>query len=74
MKILLPFQDPYNRPLTYPIISGGTEMFMKSIKENFDTVVYQFPYEQITWKKQSDKKEIAIPMPDKSGSAVIVKT
>ena len=59
MKILLPFQDPYNRPLTYPIISGGTEMFMKSIKENFDTVVYQFPYEQITWKKQSDKKEIA---------------
>jgi len=59
MKILLPFQDPYNRPLTYPIVSGGTEMFMKSIKENFDTVVYQFPYEQITWKKQSDKKEIA---------------
>ncbi len=59
MKILLPFQDPYNRPLTHPIVSGGTEQFMKSIKENFDTVVYQFPYEQITWSKQSDKKEIA---------------
>ncbi len=59
MKILLPFQDPHNRPLTHPIVSGGTEQFMKSIKENFDTVVYQFPYEQITWTKQSDKKEIA---------------
>jgi len=59
MKILLPFQDPYNRPLTHPIVSGGTEQFMKSIKENFDTVVYQFPYEQINWSKQSDKKEIA---------------
>ena len=59
MKILLPFQDPYNRPLSHKIVSGGTEQFMKSIKENFDTVVYQFPYEQITWSKQSDKKEIA---------------
>jgi hypothetical protein len=59
VKILLPFQDPYNRPLTHPVVSGGTEQFMKSIKENFDTVVYQFPYEQITWSKQSDKKEIA---------------
>ena len=59
MKILLPFQDPYNRPLSSLLVSGGTEQFMKSIKENFDTVVYQFPYEQITWSKQSDKKEIA---------------
>ena len=36
MKILLPFQDPYNRPLEYPICSGGTEMFCKSIYDNFD--------------------------------------
>jgi hypothetical protein len=59
MKILLPFQDPYNRPLSHKIVSGGTEQFMKSIKDNFDTVVYQFPYEQISWSKESDKKEIA---------------
>ena len=40
MKILLPFQDPYNRPLEYPICSGGTESFCKSIYDNFDTEVY----------------------------------
>ena len=34
MKILLPFQDPYNRPLSHQIVSGGTEQFMKSIKDN----------------------------------------
>ena len=42
MKILLPFQDPYNRPLTHPIVSGGTEMFCKSINDNFDVEVLQF--------------------------------
>ena len=39
MKILLPFQDPYCRPLTHPVVSGGTEMFCKSIYDNFDTEV-----------------------------------
>jgi len=58
MKILLPFQDPYNRTLSHPIVSGGTEQFMKSIKENFDTIVYQIPIEQIGWP-QKEKVEIA---------------
>ena len=49
MKILLPFQDPYNRPLSHQIVSGGTEQFMKSIKDNYDTIVYQLPIEQIGW-------------------------
>jgi len=44
MKILLPFQDPYDNPLDHPIVSGGTEMFCKSLTENFDVEVYQIPY------------------------------
>ena len=62
MKILLPFQDPYNRPLTHPVVSGGTEQFCKSIKNNFDTTIYQVPIEQINkkiWPKNSDKIEIS---------------
>lgn len=58
MKILLPFQDPYNRPLSHKVVSGGTEQFMKSIKNNFDTVVYQIPIEQINWP-QKEKVEIS---------------
>lgn len=58
MKILLPFQDPYNRPLSHQIVSGGTEQFMKSIKDNFDTIVYQLPIEQIGWPPK-EKVEIA---------------
>ena len=58
MKILLPFQDPYNRPLSHKVVSGGTEQFMKSIKDNFDTIVYQLPIEQIYWP-QKEKVEIA---------------
>ena len=64
MRILLPFQDPYNRPLTHPIVSGGTEQFCKSIKGNFDnkndeTRVFWIPFEQIKSPKQSDKIEIS---------------
>ena len=59
MKILLPFQDPYNRPLTHPIVSGGTEQFCKSIKDNFDTRVFWIPFEQIQCPKQSAKTEIS---------------
>jgi len=59
VKILLPFQDPYNRPLTHPVVSGGTEQFCKSIKENFDTEVYQVPIEHIGWKKNSEKIQIS---------------
>ena len=62
MKILLPFQDPYDRPLSHPIVSGGTEQFCKSIKDNFDTRVFTIPFEQIekkTWTRQTDKNEIS---------------
>ena len=42
MKILLPYQDPYERPLTHSVVSGGTEMFCKLIYDNFDVEVLQF--------------------------------
>tara|TARA_B100001063_G_C16754646_1_gene552384 strand:- start:152 stop:1192 length:1041 start_codon:yes stop_codon:yes gene_type:complete len=58
MKILLPFQDPYNHALTHPIVSGGTEMFCKSIYDNFNTTVYQVPYESIDYSMK-DKKKIS---------------
>ena len=54
MKILLPFQDPYNRPLTHQIVSGGTEMFCKSIYDNFDTEIFQVPIEN--WKYSLKEK------------------
>ena len=62
MKILLPFHDPYDRPLSHKIVSGGTEQFCKSIKDNFDTRVFQIPFEQInkdTWTRTIDKNEIS---------------
>lgn len=58
MKILLPFQDPYNHDLTHPIVSGGTEMFCKSIYDNFNTTVHQVPYESIDFSMK-DKKKIS---------------
>jgi len=58
MKILLPFQDPYNHALTHPIVSGGTEMFCKSIYDNFNTTVHQVPYESIDYSMK-DKKKIS---------------
>ena len=45
MKILLPFQDPYDHEITHPMCSGGIERFCKNICEVFDnTEVYQIPY------------------------------
>ena len=58
MRILLPFQDPYNHALTHPVVSGGTEMFCKSIYDNFDTEVFQVPYESIDLSLK-DKKKIS---------------
>ena len=49
MKVLLPFQDPYDHPLDHPVVSGGTEMFCKCIKDNFDTEVFQVPIENFEW-------------------------
>ncbi len=51
MKILLPFQDPYGRPLDHPIVSGGTEMFCKLIYENFDVEVLQLEDKDTLSKK-----------------------
>jgi len=58
VKILLPFQDPYNHALTHPIVSGGTEMFCKSIYDNFNTTIHQVPYESIDYSMK-DKKKIS---------------
>ena len=59
MKILLPFQDPYNKSLTDPVVSGGTEQFCRSIEENFDTEVLTIPFEQIQWPSQKAKNGIS---------------
>jgi len=60
MKILLPFQDPYDRPLSHPIVSGGTEQFCKSITDNFpDAEVFPIPFEQIQWTSQKSKNGIS---------------
>ena len=56
MKILLPFQDPYNRALTHPIVSGGTEMFCKSIYDNFDTEIFQVPIESFEYSMKEKRK------------------
>ena len=58
MKILLPFQDPYNNPLTHPVVSGGTEMFCKAINDNFDTEVHQVPIESVNYSLKQ-KNQIA---------------
>ena len=58
MKILLPFQDPYNNPLTHPVVSGGTEMFCKAINDNFDTEVHQVPIESVDYSLKQ-KNQIA---------------
>ena len=56
MKILLPFQDPYNHALTHPVVSGGTEQFCKSIYDNFDTEVFQIPIESIDYSIKEKNK------------------
>ena len=65
MKILLPFQDPFNRTLDSKIMSGGTENFCKSIYENFETIPHYIPIEQIKWN-QRQKKEEAQKIVDKA--------
>ena len=59
MKILLPFQDPYNKSLTDPVVSGGTEQFCRSIEDNFETEVFPIPFEQIQWTSQKSKNGIS---------------
>ena len=52
MRILLPFQDPYNHALTHPAVSGGTEMFCKNVYDNFDVEVLQFESKDILVQKE----------------------
>ena len=58
MKILIPFQDPFDRHLRSPICSGGIENFCKSIQQNYETIIYQVPIKQIGWP-QKEKVEVA---------------
>ena len=66
MKILLPYQDPYERPLTHSVVSGGTEMFCKLIYDNFDVEVLQFIDRDTLEKKASrispNMKEVTLAM------------
>lgn len=52
MRVLLPFFDPFDKPINHPVISGGTEMFCKSIYENFTTKVVQVPYASSQYSKK----------------------
>lgn len=66
MKILLPFQDPYDRPLTHPIVSGGTERFCKAINDNFDVEIFQVPFESTKNYSTKRKWEISRKIRDKA--------
>ena len=70
MKILLPFQDPYDNPLDHPIVSGGTEMFCKSLTENFDVEVYQIPYIKPENSSHKDKQKTQQDIINKADSAI----
>lgn len=61
MKILMPYVDQYDRPITHPIISGGIEMFCKSVNDNFETTVLQVPYYYVISKDctAKEKKEMS---------------
>ena len=61
MKILMPYIDQYDRPITHPIISGGIEMFCKSVNDNFETTVLQVPYYYVISKDctAKEKKEMS---------------
>ena len=59
MKILLLYKDPFDREIDDPIVSGGGEMFCRSIYENFkdDVIVRHIPYAaDIEWSV-SDKNQ-----------------
>ena len=74
MKVLLPFQDPYDHPLDHPVVSGGTEMFCKCIKDNFDTEVFQVPIENFEWSIEQKNKVARdiINRADEIGADVII--
>ena len=56
MKILLLYREPFDRRITSDIVSGGGEMFCKSIYENFDDVtVHHIPYSADTHWNGKDK-------------------
>jgi hypothetical protein len=75
MKILLPFQDPYNRKLSCKTVSGGIERFCKAIKENYKTVVHEVSYESTKeWtvlEKHETSEEIIQRAEDCSADIII---
>ena len=59
MKILLLYREPFDRRITSKTVSGGGEMFCRSIYENFkdDVIVHYVPYaSDIEWNG-SDKNQ-----------------
>jgi len=59
MKILLLYREPFDRTITSKVVSGGGEMFCRSIYENFkdDVIVRHIPYAaDIEWSG-SDKNQ-----------------
>ena len=59
MKILLLYREPFDRRITSKTVSGGGEMFCRSIYENFkdDVIVRHIPYAaDIEWSG-SDKNQ-----------------
>ncbi len=59
MKVLLLYREPFDRRITSNIVSGGGEMFCKSIYENFDDVtVRHIPYSaDIHWNGKDKNNE-----------------
>ncbi len=59
MKILLLYREPFDRRINSNIVSGGGEMFCKSIYENFDDVtVRHIPYSVDSQKSNDKNKEV----------------
>jgi len=76
MKVLLLYREPFERRITSNIVSGGGEMFCKSIYENFDDVtVRHIPYSaDIYWNgkdKNNEAREIINEAEDIKADVII---
>jgi len=77
MKILLLYKDPFDREIDDPIVSGGGEMFCKSIYENFkdDVTVRRIDFESdLKWsgkKKNEEQRKIIIQAENKGVDVII---
>ena len=60
MRILLLYREPFDRTITSKVVSGGGEMFCRSIYENFkdDVIVRHIPYAaDIEWSGLDKNQE-----------------